>query len=124
HRQCLPFPRLSSSFFFAATAPTDIYTLSLHDALPICPGALGWPRFRILSLGDDYRRRLIRRADLPSEVERELIGQLELSGPGVGATSRNPMFLGLLCQHMRKGNPFPENAHVVFEDYVETRLQR
>src|SRR5205085_7409906 len=84
HRQCLPFPRLSSSFFFAATAPTDIYTLSLHDALPICPGALGWPRFRILSLGDDYRRRLIRRADLPSEVERELIGQLELSGPGVG----------------------------------------
>src|SRR5690606_39482893 len=25
----------SSSFFFYATAPTDIYTLSLHDALPI-----------------------------------------------------------------------------------------
>src|SRR5206468_11743 len=23
-------------FFFNATAPTDIYTLSLHDALPIC----------------------------------------------------------------------------------------
>src|SRR5438445_8439719 len=24
-------------FFFNATAPTEIYTLSLHDALPICP---------------------------------------------------------------------------------------
>src|SRR5207253_10213040 len=27
------------SFFFTATAPTDLYTLSLHDALPICSGA-------------------------------------------------------------------------------------
>src|SRR5438445_3981710 len=27
-----------SSFFFKDTAPTEIYTLSLHDALPICPG--------------------------------------------------------------------------------------
>src|SRR3712207_9014314 len=25
-----------SSFFFKDTAPTEIYTLSLHDALPIC----------------------------------------------------------------------------------------
>src|SRR5690348_17953645 len=24
-------------FFFNDTAPTEIYTLSLHDALPICP---------------------------------------------------------------------------------------
>src|SRR4030067_3259485 len=27
---------LSSSFFFNDTATTEIYTLSLHDALPIC----------------------------------------------------------------------------------------
>src|SRR5258707_15885094 len=27
-------------FFFNDTATTEIYTLSLHDALPICPGAL------------------------------------------------------------------------------------
>src|SRR2546422_6420076 len=26
-----------SSFFFNDTATTEIYTLSLHDALPICP---------------------------------------------------------------------------------------
>src|ERR1039457_7705197 len=26
------------SFFFNDTATTEIYTLSLHDALPICPG--------------------------------------------------------------------------------------
>ena len=28
-------------FFFNATAPTEIYTLSLHDALPICGGSDG-----------------------------------------------------------------------------------
>src|SRR5690349_24647511 len=28
-----------TSFFFNAPAPTEIYTLSLHDALPICQSA-------------------------------------------------------------------------------------
>src|SRR5438105_8845286 len=40
---------LSSVFFFNNTATTEIYTLSLHDALPIWRGAStrrwpGWPR--------------------------------------------------------------------------------
>src|SRR5437879_11942214 len=30
---------LRASFFFTRPPPTDIYTLSLHDALPICPFA-------------------------------------------------------------------------------------
>src|SRR2546426_3853635 len=30
-----------SFFFFNDTATTEIYTLSLHDALPICVGDLG-----------------------------------------------------------------------------------
>src|SRR5206468_11525954 len=29
-------------FFFTDTATTDIYTLSLHDALPISPSVRGW----------------------------------------------------------------------------------
>src|SRR5262245_64857312 len=31
-----PFPSIRSSFSVNATPPTEIYTLSLHDALPIC----------------------------------------------------------------------------------------
>src|SRR5688572_33293015 len=31
-----PILCFSFSFFFNDTAPTEIYTLSLHDALPIC----------------------------------------------------------------------------------------
>src|SRR2546425_10365015 len=33
--------RFSSFFFFNDTATTEIYTLSLHDALPICIRASG-----------------------------------------------------------------------------------
>src|SRR5256885_12818404 len=33
-------PSQSPFFFFNDTATTEIYTLSLHDALPICPGRL------------------------------------------------------------------------------------
>src|SRR2546426_1628070 len=32
-----------SFFFFNDTATTEIYTLSLHDALPICQRMDGWP---------------------------------------------------------------------------------
>src|SRR5438105_3610990 len=34
--ECDARPRCSSSFFFNDSAPPEIYTLSLHDALPIC----------------------------------------------------------------------------------------
>src|SRR5260370_26581817 len=44
---CGPIGR---SFFFNDTATTEIYTLSLHDALPICRFRYSWvdcqPRFR------------------------------------------------------------------------------
>src|SRR2546427_9440973 len=36
----LPFP---SCFFFNDTATTEIYTLSLHDALPICSTSASRP---------------------------------------------------------------------------------
>src|SRR5437868_9254567 len=37
HSQILLLFPSSSLFFFNTTAPTEIYTLSLHDALPIYP---------------------------------------------------------------------------------------
>src|SRR5687768_17830142 len=36
---CGPFEHSICHFFFNATATTEIYTLSLHDALPIWPAA-------------------------------------------------------------------------------------
>src|SRR3712207_8242076 len=45
--------RRLSSFFFNDTATTEIYTLSLHDALPISGGLGGHPD---QGRGDDARR--------------------------------------------------------------------
>src|SRR3712207_7731421 len=36
------------SFFFNDTATTEIYTLSLHDALPICCSDSRWNRYLIV----------------------------------------------------------------------------
>src|SRR5205823_13925716 len=49
----------TSFFFFNATAPTDIYTLSLHDALPIYPIAqpgIEAPELAERRLHRDHRR--------------------------------------------------------------------
>src|SRR2546426_2506025 len=57
-------------FFFNDTATTEIYTLSLHDALPI-------------SRGVDAEDRVQRR-DGPIRPERELRARVEQSAEGVG----------------------------------------
>src|SRR2546425_10502036 len=44
----MSLPSLSSFFFFNDTATTEIYTLSLHDALPIW--RLAWDHMRSVGL--------------------------------------------------------------------------
>lgn len=88
------------------------------------PGELEWPRFRILALSDERRKMLIRRADLPVEIERDLIGSVDVLNVELASLSRNPMYLGLLCEYAYSHHRFPPNAHVVFEDHVERRLKR
>src|SRR5690349_23368943 len=55
-------------FFFNDTATTEIYTLSLHDALPICH-ALG-VRVRVLELPQALREHPQADAVLPADLER------------------------------------------------------
>jgi len=88
------------------------------------PGQSGWPRFRILQLSEKKREELVQKADLGSDLQTTIVGQLGIAGDEIRGMTSNPMFLGLLCEYMRAGNPFPQNAHSVFEAYVETRLNR
>src|SRR5437870_10736883 len=53
-------------FFFIDSAPTEIYTLSLHDALPICAGRRAARLLRSLS---DRLREPRRRADVRDRSE-------------------------------------------------------
>src|SRR2546422_6236727 len=60
-------------FFFNDTATTEIYTLSLHDALPICRGLHRRARRSVRGHGDAVRRG--RRADRARPGVRVTRGQ-------------------------------------------------
>ena len=88
------------------------------------PGRLGWVRFRILSLGEGRKRELIRKAALDAAVETKLLAGLQTATVEIRAMAGNPMFLGLLIEYIRVTRDFPENAHVVFERYIQNRFDR
>jgi len=87
------------------------------------PGMLGWPRFRILPLQEKRRGELIQLANLNFMLRAKLMEQLSAAGEELHSMAGNPMFLGLLCDHLRAGNPFPEHPHTIFETYLSDRLR-
>jgi hypothetical protein len=88
------------------------------------PGRLGWGRFRILPLGQGRKRELVRKAALDTSVEANLLTGLRTATTEILAMAGNPMFLGLLIEYIRVTQDFPENAHVVFERYIQNRFDR
>jgi len=88
------------------------------------PRQFGWPRFRILPLSNKRRLELVRKADLHPNLEKQLVGRMAVAEYGIRLMADNPMFLGLLCEHVRTGQPFPDNAHNLFETYINNRLTR
>src|SRR5688572_32727911 len=86
HPECQRCPSLSI-FFFNDTATTEIYTLSLHDALPILPNVFPIPlanRFRVfhcppkLAMSTNWRRALIFGGQRSEEHTSELQSQSNL----------------------------------------------
>src|SRR5256885_13111942 len=75
-----------SFFFFNDTATTEIYTLSLHDALPICDSCVkdttrdgaadGW-----MSIFDPYTCPLRMKSEMPVTVPRSEEHTSELQSP-------------------------------------------
>jgi NACHT domain-containing protein len=88
------------------------------------PVSSGWPRFRILPLSENRKLELIKKVGFSVEVERDFIGEISTASHEVISMAGNPMFLSLICEHIRGGRPFPSNAHTVFETYIQTRLSR
>src|SRR6266853_6654425 len=54
-------------FFFNDTATTEIYTLSLHDALPICSTSPGWSPARCIPNGAGTTRSEEHTSELQSQ---------------------------------------------------------
>jgi hypothetical protein len=88
------------------------------------PRQLGWPRFQIVQLSSARQTELIRNSGLKKDVRNELSGKLASASGDLQLMAGNPMFLGLLCEHMRSGQGFPRNSHTIFETYVTSRLDR
>src|SRR5256885_12956831 len=75
-------PYIFSFFFFNDTATTEIYTLSLHDALPICPrGARSDPADPALPAGTRPARGGGPGADPGRRVQRSEEHTSELQSP-------------------------------------------
>src|SRR5256885_9519520 len=80
-------------FFFNDTATTEIYTLSLHDALPISPGVRGGRRRRDSGQergGDPARRDPALRHIDHQHPERDplALGAQRVGGAGIAAAER------------------------------------
>lgn len=88
------------------------------------PGRAEWPTFRVVPLSEKRKKLLVEKSELPADIEDQLLGELPTADSGVQQMSGNPLFLGLLCEHMREGNRFPTNVHAVLETYLNHRLDR
>src|SRR5436309_10101147 len=53
----MPIEPVSLFFFFTAPPTTEIYTLSLHDALPICVAAYVGSELPVVHPGGDHQNR-------------------------------------------------------------------
>ncbi|SMD21557.1 NACHT domain-containing protein [Lentzea albidocapillata] len=88
------------------------------------PGRAEWPTFRVVPLSEKRKKLLVEKSELPPDTEDLLLGELPTAESGVQQMSGNPLFLGLLCEHMREGSGFPTNVHAVLETYIDHRLDR
>jgi hypothetical protein len=88
------------------------------------PSQVGWQKFRILELSSDRQDDLIDKALLSPTVAKKLRGDLALASDDIQSVAKNPMLLGLLCEHMRLGNNFPTLVYEVFEKYFTYRFEK
>jgi NACHT domain len=79
------------------------------------------PSFRIVPLSERRRRRLVRKSGLTPD-QAKLAAELPGATADVVGLSSNPLFLGLLCDHVRELGALPDGWHDVFESYVSRRM--
>ena len=77
-------------FFFNDTATTEIYTLSLHDALPI------WDNVEVMECEPDHT--------VDSSIETELLNEIPIPAPELKAYK--------VCEGLAKLAPEIGRAHV------------
>src|SRR2546422_7596683 len=106
-------------FFFNDTATTEIYTLSLHDALPICPGSAA-------DLAE--RERVVRRRRVFTARRTRAARASTFAAPASPArseehTSELQSRLHLVCRLLlekKKKNNNPDTRYTTLRDELRT----
>jgi hypothetical protein len=101
------------------------------DGLGDCRGVLAsrefkspilhWPKLRILQLDESKQLELIDRTFLPEQKKSIAKAAVSVSS---SATYRNPLFLTLLCNFVKKNGVAPQNEHELLIDHVSQLAQR
>lgn len=89
------------------------------------PSRMGWTTFRILPLSSSRQIQLIKRSLINKpELVTTILNSLAISSGDIREVARNPMLLGLLCEHIKLGRPFPASSYEILSTYVDYRLTR
>lgn len=86
------------------------------------PSRLPGARYKILGLSPVRQKSLVRKAMLPTDVEKATLDGLSSPSRELADLVENPLWLGLLVSHMRAGGAFPDLPNTVFETYLERRI--
>lgn len=89
------------------------------------PSAQEWTIFRVTALTWRRQKDLIYKSMVNNVVKGNVVeaGILN-SSDDVRIMARNPMLLGLLCEHVRLNGNFPETSFEVYSRYLEYRFHR
>lgn len=85
---------------------------------------LNWSKFRIQRLNWKQKCDIIKKSGLSKGAIEMLINDIKFAPPSVVDMTNNPLFLSLLCENIKDGKKFPDHIYNVFEDFIDTRLDR
>jgi hypothetical protein len=89
------------------------------------PSAQDWTVFRVTTLSWRRQKDLIYKS-LVNDIAaaREVEAGILNSTDDVRVMARNPMLLGLLCEHVRLNGEFPKTSYEVYSKYLDYRFHR
>jgi NACHT domain len=88
------------------------------------PKTLQVPHFRILALTAKHQNDLVKRSGLHADQQRIVHEGLAGADSELQQMARNPMFLGLICEHVRNTGAFPASSLEAYDSYMEQRFTR
>jgi hypothetical protein len=88
------------------------------------PRRSAWTVAQILPLSEERKHELAGRLGLLANDFDLLFGSLPQADDSLRELSANPLFLALLCQHLKREHHFPSSSHAVFEAWTTDRFER